>query len=178
MNVCIRTLAFNITRPVFSIVCLIVSAQSYATDWNVDEVLMKLKSEQSDTFVNSVLFEGGWSVYDSLIKQIESGEPKWLEVAELLRQHTDAGASEAIATALGNAIKNNPEAVLAMMSDFEVKWSCSVPLIEPSKQEFINFVDLTLKSMSKVTDENLNTKKSICIEQLNAATQYYKTWEE
>lgn len=147
--------------------------------WNVDDVLKKLKSDKAEEFVNSILPRGDWKTYGSFLDQIETATPKWLEVAQLLKTHTDAGASEALSITLAQAIKNNPEAVFGIMSEHNVKWSCSVPLIEPTKKEFDDFTVTTSMAVRKINKPSLAVKKAICLKELNSIKEHYhKIWPQ
>jgi hypothetical protein len=142
-------------------------------DWDVNTVLEKLKSKDAKEFVKSLTPENDleMTTYGSLLDKIETGTPQWLEVAILLKPYTDAGLSEALAITLAQAIKNNPSNLLSVLSEEEIKWSCSAPLIEPTKEEHENFIKLTLAAVSTVKESELSNKKQLCIEALNKSSE-------
>jgi len=147
--------------------------------WDVDEILTKLKSNQAIEFVNSIKPGDDWKVFDNLLKRIESGDPKWLEVGVILEDYTDAGISMGLSIAFAQAIKNNPEVVLAIMSEYDVSWSCSVPLIEPTKDVFDYFVNSTLSAVNKMDSPKLAMKKDTCLKKLNEAKErHIKAWAQ
>ena len=142
--------------------------------WNVDEVLTMLQSDRAIDFVNSIKPEDDWDEYESLLNEIKLGDPKWLEVGVILASYTDAGISMGVSITFAQALKNNPEAVLSTMSEQDVIWSCSVPLIEPTKKDFYYFVNSTLTAVSEINTEQLLEKKELCLKQLQQAKDRYR----
>src|SRR5262245_19536584 len=59
----------------------------------------------------------GTKAWQDVYDGIASGKTEWLQVAELLRPASDAGASEDLSDALSEALPKNPVGVLRFVKD-------------------------------------------------------------
>jgi hypothetical protein len=137
--------------------------------WSIDDVILNLESNQAANYVTLLLSSPDWKEYEDLLSEIENGTPKWLRVAVLLKKHTDAAASLSLSITLAQTIKNNPSGVFELLSNDEIKWSCSVPLIEPTKSEFSEFITKTMAAVNSIENTKVASKKAICLNELSNA---------
>lgn len=109
-----------------------------------------------------------WELYDRdaewdrLIREISSGDRKWLKVAARLRKASDAGASEELADAIDDAVEKSPELVLEM-------GCCGVTLYDTQVNTFDEFlagINRKIKALSKVKRCDLIKKRDGCIKSL------------
>jgi hypothetical protein len=117
-------------------------------------VVKKLKSGKS----------GRWRV---TLREVESGDPAWLQVARQLLQATDAGSTEDLYFALSIALTRNAKGVLLMLGpDVPAGKICTVPYIEPSARVELEYRSKARAALAKVTGPDLASQKDICLKEL------------
>lgn len=155
-----------IVAIVFEVVGL-ECAEEYYT--NPEAIIQKVSEKGSSKIVSELLTsENKWNY---VIDKISTGESNWLKVAVTLRPGTDAGATEMIFGALGNALKFNPKEVLNLVSEkFTLKHICSWPVVgEPPCTEYslcLKEIEERQKSVIAVSDKNLITLCKQCVDSL------------
>lgn len=152
-------------------IILFSSFASSKEQWDVDEVILSLESNQANNYMSKLLSSPDLKEYELLLLEMETGTPKWLKVATLMKEHTDAASSMSLSITLALAIKNNPSGVLELLNDDEITWSCSVPLIEPTKVEFSDFITKTMTAVNSIDSSKIARQKAICLNELNNANK-------
>jgi hypothetical protein len=89
-----------------------------------DGVLAAIKQRGASAVVEELWRSGSWQRY--VYPGVSSGDPKWLEVARVLRPATDAGASEELFDALALALQRRPYLALPVVK--EAWWPGGQPL--------------------------------------------------
>jgi hypothetical protein len=70
--------------------------------------------------------------WDALLAGIATGTPAWLEVATTLHVVSDAGSSEQLGSAVGEALEHRPANVLALaIPNFLLEVVCGAPADDP-----------------------------------------------
>ncbi len=68
------------------------------------------------------------TVWSSVLKDIASGNKSWLRVATALRSVSDAGASEMLDLAVGEALEHDPINVFRIaLKVFPIRYICTAP---------------------------------------------------
>ena len=146
------------------------SFSNAAESLDINEIKAGLESKDAKYY--SYLLWKDWNKFQLFLEKVESGDPQWLKVGKLLEQYTDAGVSTALSLTFARAIQNNPKEVLQIMSEYDVKWSCSVPLLEPKKSDYDAFVKKTTIAVQSLNVLELTEKKIVCLENLEKARDF------
>ena len=98
-----------------------------------------------------------------VIDGIQSGDPKWLEVALRLRPFSDAGASESIDAAVAMLLPTEPRRILSLVGHgFDIEHICTSPFIEPEPGVAEAYEQKTLAALATVIDPDLATLAKEC----------------
>ncbi len=106
--------------------------------------------------------------YNKVLAHIETGDEKWLKVADALGCCVDAGPAEELGISIAIALTHSPEPVLRRQSMSSLRDVCTVPLIEPTKAEFEAHVKAVKAALQRVKDPALQEKKMECLKEINA----------
>ena len=120
--------------------------------------------------------------YFEVLKNIATGSEKWLDVGLALYKYSDAGFSEQLNYAFGEALGSNAEGVLLRITDQEILlFVCSGPDGDDDKfDSFQNsYAELTKRvtAVQKIQNLGIEDIKNKCLETLNKSIidlrQYY-----
>jgi hypothetical protein len=121
-----------------------------------------------------------WAIYadddqwSNLLAQIARGEEPWLRVANRLRKVTDAGASEQLDLAVGEALEHAPERVLRLsVPVFGVGEVCGGPDMDDARygsyELSIRAIDRREAQLRSVTVPHLRAVRDKCVASLEAS---------
>jgi hypothetical protein len=105
--------------------------------------------------------------WDQVVREIASGDPKWLKVAARFLTASDAAASEDLRDALNDAIEKSPEIVLQM-------GFCGEPLYDPAVtpiEEVMEGINRKIKAISNVKRCDLIKRRDECMRSLRKSIQ-------
>jgi hypothetical protein len=110
----------------------------------------------------------------ALLAGVATGKPVWLDLAKQLRQVSDAGATEQIDLAAGEALEHRPANVLTfVLEDFGIPEVCGAPDVDDPR---FNSYDLSMRAISRrqeklraIHDARLTQKSNACILELDKA---------
>lgn len=123
----------------------------------------------------------------SLLRNIASGDEKWLKVAVSLKEGSDAGSSEMLSLAVGEALEHNPENVFKFALDsFEINVICGDPDVDDKRYDSyklsIEAINRRIQKVSSVNDKNLQPEYKKCLQHLSKAknniAKYYQVNEQ
>lgn len=107
--------------------------------------------------------------WDAALDRIGSGDDRWLALAAQLRQGSDAGTSEAIDSALSEAIARNPAGVLRTFGrGVRATEVCHDRAIEPTPGQVRAFAQTTQRALRGVADPALGPARDACLAALDA----------
>jgi hypothetical protein len=113
------------------------------------------------------------SLWSALLKNIENGKPAWLKVASVLRGGSDAGASEQLVLAVGEALEHNPEAVLEITVSLMGIGICGAPDVDDSRYDSyalsIAAIERRKAMVAKVLRPDLESLRGKCMQELELA---------
>jgi len=145
------------------------------------EIVEKIQREGAKKVVRE--FYQDVIIWNKLLKNIASGKRSWLEVAVYLRPGTDAGASEMLDLAMGEALGNSPKLVLEIIkkSDiFTATFVCSGPDVDDPRYSTYDKVIIAtnhrIAVLEKVDDTNLKDTRNLCIENLKASIPHLQKY--
>jgi hypothetical protein len=109
-----------------------------------------------------------------VLQHIEKGQKSWLKAAVALRPGTDAGSSEMLDSAVGNALENAPENVFRItLKEFKLEFICDGPDVDDIRYDSY---DLAMKAIRKrpnqirtIKDMHLKAATNKCISLLEKA---------
>ncbi len=111
-----------------------------------------------------------WSdraTFEAVCGQIETGDPRWLEVARRLKVASDAASSLSLNYAVARAIPRAPERVLALIGNgFEIRDVCTSPFIEPERGIAENYQRRAIAALARVADSRYVSAKSACLAEI------------
>ena len=121
------------------------------------------------------------AAWGKLLANVGKGERAWLEVAEQLRRASDAGASEQLDLAIGEALVHNPEWVLkASQGGLDLRSVCSGPDVDDprydSYEAAIEAIRKREKAVRGVQTPALRDARKKCREALEEAAQSIATF--
>lgn len=169
------------TSPSFGItsLCLMVfvayglsfSEENKSTDYYSDpQAIIDHVSSRGAREVVQELYRDK-EIWYALLHNIATGRKLWLEAAVALRSGSDAGASEMLALAVGEALEHAPENVLRV--DLKVFWlksvCCGPDVDDPRYDSFelsMSAINLRMKRVAAITDPELQHLRDQCIRYL------------
>ncbi len=112
--------------------------------------------------------------WNRLLRNIASGDEKWLNVAVRLKEGSDAGSSEMLSLAVGEALEHNPENVFKLtLGNFDINIICGGPDIDNKRYDSyelsINAINKRIQKVSSVNEKNLQSKCKECLQHLSKA---------
>jgi hypothetical protein len=145
------------------------------------EIVEKIEREGAKKVVGE--FYQDEFIWDKLLKNIASGEKSWLEVAVYLGPGTDAGASEMLDFAMGEALGNSPKLVLEIIKkddSFMAAFICSGPdVYDPRYSTYHKALIATnhrIAVLEKVDDTYLKDIRNLCIGELKKSIPHLKKY--
>jgi hypothetical protein len=124
----------------------------------------------------------GTQAWQDVYDGIASGKAEWLQVAELLRPVSDAGASEDLSDAISNALPKNPEGVLRFVKDgkdfeeFTVEGACFVSPRSETKSGALRFLKASERAVKKIKAADLKDTKARCLKSLAESRLEVQSW--
>jgi len=107
------------------------------------------------------------SMFEGMCERIETGDPRWLEVARQLRSAADAAASLSLNYSVARAIPRQPERVLALIGNgFQTQDVCASPFIEPASGIAERYQREAIAAVERISDPKLSAAKSVCLVEL------------
>jgi len=139
---------------------------------NASEIIDEIQKRGAKAVVKA--FYENCDLWNELLRRIASGEREWIEVAIYLKPGADAGASEMLNFAVGEAIENAPETVLkAAVENYDLKEICCGPDVDDARYSTYSKALATTKrrieALQKVEDEALQQNRDKCIGNLQEA---------
>ena len=156
-------------KPIVILASLLISAAAFAAEWEPEAVIYEVRALGAPTFLGFISEEGGWERYEALLAKIESQPEDWIDVAMLLWPYTDAGASTALQVTLARSIQRAPGSILDNLDIEDIRQACSVPLIEPSAEEYYGFIHRTKEAVEQLQSPPLQEKREACLQELEIA---------
>ena len=102
--------------------------------------------------------------FERVCHMIETADPKWLEVARLLKPASDAGLALSLNYSVARALPRAPERVLALIGHgFTVEDVCTSPFIEPEPGVAENYQRRTVAALRGVRAPGLSSVVSECL---------------
>ena len=111
----------------------------------------------------------GGSGWDQLMANVRTGQSDWLKVAVEIYPGTDAGASETLALAVGEALVMHPREVLRIVAPaMGTEEICTGPDIDwyPVKDKYVAALDQRIAAVSALQDESLSGVRASCLKSL------------
>ena len=120
----------------------------------------------------------------SALGGIATGTPSWLRVAELLRPASDAGASEQLELAVGEALGSSPVVVLSWLvtqqgaNHYEVSFVCGG--IDVDDDRFNGFdlalseVNSRIRAVEQVAEPELQPVRDQCLSELRESPDHLR----
>ena len=115
-----------------------------------------------------------WNI---LLRNIASGKEEWLKAAVSLKEGSDAGSSEMLSLAVGEALEHNPENVFKFaLNSFEINVICGGPDVDDKRYDSyelsINAINNRIQRVSSVKDKSLKEKFNECLRHLSEAKKH------
>jgi hypothetical protein len=105
--------------------------------------------------------------YDGVLRELASGEQRWLALAPALAQGADAAAAEGLSVALAEALPRNAEGVLKVLDQSRRALSpgrvCGVPFVEGTKINIGSYLAEATTAVSAVASDGLQVAKAACL---------------
>ena len=104
------------------------------------------------------------STNEALFDGIETGHPKWLEVARQLRAASDASTTLSLNYAVARALPNAPDQVLLLVGrGFTLDDVCTSPYIEPEPGVAESFARRAEAALRRVAAPGLTQLRDQCL---------------
>lgn len=159
---------------VLMLACALSAAAAPVDAPSADALLHRI-GQQGGRQVLAALWKDD-AAFDHVIDAIESGDPKWLEVAVRLRPFSDAGASEAIDSAVARLLPGQPRRVLSLVGrGFDIGHICTSPFIEPAPGIAEAYEKRTLAALAGVRDPQFADLAKECARRVRLPRHQGKT---
>ncbi len=112
---------------------------------------------------------GAGSLWDAVLQKIESGDPRWLNVAAQLAAGTDAATSEALLVTLARALVKNPVGVLRLAGSqtfLSIEDLCGAPFIEPEPAYLRHYLNAAEHAVERLEERAIEEPRSKCLAQI------------
>ncbi len=122
--------------------------------------------------------------WSQLLAGIATGTKEWLCISNQLHPASDAGSSEQLGLAVGEALEHSPENVLSLaITEFGVWRVCGEPDVDDDRFNSYKLsmaaIDKRLKMVQSVKNKSLRQVRDSCLARLEEArvsiTQFYGT---
>jgi hypothetical protein len=165
-------------KYICALTLIVLGSLSRADDLaGLDEIEAGLNSVEAHLYAYNLFTNN--SKFNSVLEGIESGDADWIRIGKRLKQYSDGGVGTDLAISFAKAVQSNPSYSLSVMTDYEVWWSCSVPLIEPTKAEFDSFIESTIIALEKLDDIKVFEKKKSCLDALEKVRNFSENeWQD
>ena len=128
---------------------------------------------KENTYVSQLVKNKEKWIY--ILSQIESGNNDWLNVAQSLREHTDASATRGLIYAVSFALKNSPNNVLSILGDkYSVKEVCGSPFIEEDIEYELGFLKALRKKVMYSSYKGNGNQKKTCLKNIDHQIDMFK----
>lgn len=107
--------------------------------------------------------------WDFVTHKMESGDPRWLNVAKMIAAGTDAGTSEGLIVTLAIALPKNPKGVLQIIgttSFLSYDTVCNAPFIEPTPAYLKKYLRKTRLVLRNLKDASVEEQRVKCLSQI------------
>lgn len=163
------------------VVFLFVSGLSYAADkkplqyqLKPESIMHEIKSRGAKKVVSELYSD--WNVWYSVLKKIASADELWLRTAVDLRAGSDAGESEMLDLAIGEALEHNPAIVFRIaLKGFQISDICGSPDVDDARYNSyelsIRAINLRIRNVAAVKDPAFATTSKECIRYLEASKE-------
>ncbi len=136
---------------------------------NPESVIREVESRGASIVVSELYDDH--KAWHSVLQKIASGDASWLTVANALHPGTDAGASEMLTLAVGEALEHNPDNVFKIaLKAFEVSAICRGADVDDVRYDSYELsmkaIDLRIDKVAAVKDPSLEKKCRECIHYL------------
>ncbi len=130
-----------------------------------------------------ILIDRSPKVWDSILRKIATGERSWLEAAVALRPGTDAGASEMLELAVGEALGNNPGNVFQIAAKaFDLRSVCGGPDVDDPRYDSYELsmkaINHRINMVASIKDPSLISMSKECVKYLEESktgiAQFYQ----
>ena len=116
-------------------------------------------------------------MWQSLLQRIASGEEAWLKVAIALQPGTDAGTSEMLTLAVGEALEHDAKMVLTItVPTFRIQAVCGGPDIDDKRYSSLELavraIELRIEKIYSLKDESLQNSVNVCLSYLEASKKH------
>ncbi len=113
----------------------------------------------------------------SVLRKIGTGEESWLKVATALRSGSDAGASEMLTLAVGEALEHKPAVVFKIaLQAFELRDICSSPDVDDERYNSyelsIRSVNIRIDKVAAITNQGMKDISNKCIQYLEDSKEH------
>lgn len=158
---------------------IVVSSVAFANDTKSihyyskpESIIHEIKSRGANAVVSELYSD--LNVWHSILQKIATGNQSWLEVAVALRAGSDAGASEMLTLAVGEALQNNPKHVFTIAAKaFELRNICSGPDVDDERYNSYELsmkeIDRRIEKIKVVKDRSMEKISKECIQYLEAS---------
>lgn len=120
-------------------------------------------------------------VWQGLLKNIARGEDEWLEIAVHLKAGSDAGTSEMLNYAVGEALENAPERVLEITAgEYRLENICGGPDVDDLRystyEQALKSIELRIDSLMRVSNKRVEDDRNFCIKKLKESLPYLQRY--
>jgi len=147
-------------------------AATAAAKLTAADVSARVEREGAQTVLQTIYADNDqWA---HLLASIATGRREWLLIAVALHPASDAGSSEQLTLAVGEALEHRPENVLTVaISTYPLDVVCDVPETDDPRFDSLSRALATLNRrqamLRTVTAPEVRMPRDKCIEQLDAA---------
>ena len=150
-----------------------------------DAIIKEIKSRGAKAVV--IELTRHWNVWDSICDNVATGDEAWLKAAAALQAGTDAGSSEMVYLALGEALEYSPERVFKIVANtFNLQFICGCPDVDNARYNSYELsmkaINLRIKKVTAVKDRSLGKTSEECIRYLEeskkSVAEFYQVKEK
>ncbi|MET3135289.1 hypothetical protein AAKU55_005597 [Oxalobacteraceae bacterium GrIS 1.11] len=110
--------------------------------------------------------------WEAVLRKIKTGDARWLAVAGVLAEGTDAGTAEDLQVSLAVALPKNPGGVLLLAdtkSFLSLENICGAPFIEPTHAYIKRYLAEAQHSLENLKDVKVEQQKVKCLAKIQDA---------
>jgi hypothetical protein len=163
---CVRLL---VTLIVACTVVISATVPAQARAGTCAGVAHQVDVDGAKVFVNRLFNSPGSRDWESLLAQIESGQPECVRLAKALKPGTDAGSAEGLKITLSRALMTSPAEVLALGDEvYPLNEICQDNDIEPTSKQVRSFLRRAGAALARVHQPALIGRRDACLRSLRS----------
>jgi hypothetical protein len=178
-----KLITFSFAISIVLMTSIAYGADAKPSDFQLkpESLLQEIKSKGAGAVVFKLYDDS--NTWNYILKKIATGDRSWLGIAVALHPGSDAGSSEMLTLAVGEALEHNPLNVFQIApKDYQLSFICSGPDVDDNRYDSYELsmkaINLRIKKVAAIKEPSLMNMSKECIsfleESKKGIAQFYE----